>query len=295
MYPITSSRSPNRKIWRLVSASKLSIAVAEAPSGISLSNSKKRAEFSLRAAVSITVTAACSRRARSAARTCKPVKTSAPINVTVETRLSALAKSRCIKSCLAHEQIKLAHIQTDVAIVLPSQLEKSESILVGGKATIHRFVQVDEAASNHEQSNHRLWRVLGDHQRVGLDGRFVDVCSGLRDPVMLQISPVTAHCIAMNGAHVVVSSHHRTEETFQNDDESSRCDVKAAGLEPDTIRVRHPQTLIFQVDVSNEVFATSSIRIETVGKIAEGSDRHKAMIAGQRSAVGCQESRCQPR
>src|SRR5438874_6103023 len=95
MYPITSSRSPNRKIWRLVSASKLSITVAEAPSGISLSNSKKRAEFSLRAAVSITVTAICSRRARLAARTCIPVNTSAPINVTVETRLSVLAKSKC--------------------------------------------------------------------------------------------------------------------------------------------------------------------------------------------------------
>jgi hypothetical protein len=85
---------------------------------------------------------------------------------------------------------------------------------------------------------------------------------------------VTAHRIAMNGAHVVVSSDHRTGETFQNDAESSGCDVEAAGLEPDTIRVRHPETLIFQVDVSNEVFATSSIRIEAVGKIAEGSDRH---------------------
>src|SRR5439155_3802309 len=88
-------RSPNKKIWRLVSASKFSIAAAEAPSGISLSNSKKRAEFSLRAAVSITVTAAWSRRARLAARTCKPVKTSAPIRVMVETRFRRLAKSRC--------------------------------------------------------------------------------------------------------------------------------------------------------------------------------------------------------
>src|SRR5881227_4361450 len=96
---------------------------AEAPSGISLSNSKKRAEFSLSAAVSIAVTAACSLRARLAARTCKPVKTSAPINVTVETRLSALAKSRCIRAAeysgghrtevrnlkSANEQIQLAH------------------------------------------------------------------------------------------------------------------------------------------------------------------------------------------
>src|SRR5882762_3868784 len=152
-----STRNPNRKIWRLVSASKFSITAAEAFSGISLSNSKKRAEFSLKAAVSITVTAICSRRARLAARTCKPVKMSAPINVTVETRLSRLAKSRCIKWCLAHEQIQLARIETGLAIVLPRQLEKRESILVGGKATIHCFVQIDEAAFDHEHGHHRFW------------------------------------------------------------------------------------------------------------------------------------------
>src|SRR6266496_745521 len=93
---------------------------------------------------------------------------------------------------------------------------------------------------------------------------------------MLQISPVTTHRIAMNGANMVVSSHHRAGETFQNDAESSRCDVKGAGLEPDTIRVRNPETLIFQVDVSNEMFAAPSIRIEAVGEIAEGGDRHKS-------------------
>src|SRR5438874_11972923 len=102
---------------------------------------------------------------------------------------------------------------------------------------------------------------------------------------MLQISPVTTHRIAMNGANMVVSSHHRAGEPFQNDAESSRCDVKGAGLKPDTIRVRHPETLIFQVNVSNEVFAAPSIRLETVGEIAEGSDRHKAMIEGQMSDV----------
>jgi hypothetical protein len=38
------------------------------------------------------------------------------------------------------------------------------------------------------------------------------------------------------------------------------------------------------------VFAAPSTRIEAVGEIAEGSDWHKAMIGGQRSAVRCQES-----
>src|SRR5438045_229470 len=109
---------------------------------------------------------------------------------------------------------------------------------------------------------------------MSLAGGFVDVCSGLCDPVMLEVSPVTAHRIAMNGANVVVSSHHRTGEPFQNDAESSRCDVKGAWLKPDTIRVRHPETLIFQVEVGNEVFAAPSIRIDAVGETVEGGDRH---------------------
>jgi hypothetical protein len=49
----------------------------------------------------------------------------------------------------------------------------------------------------------------------------------------------------MNGANMVVSSHHRAGEAFQNDAEPSRCDVKGAGLEPDTICIRHPETVIF--------------------------------------------------
>src|SRR5439155_3162347 len=109
---------------------------------------------------------------------------------------------------------------------------------------------------------------------MSLAGRLIDVCSGLCNPVVLKVSPVTTHGITVNGANMVVSSHHRARETFQNDAESSRCDVKGAGLEPDTIRVRNPETIIFQVDVRNEVFAAPSIRIEAVGEIAEGGDRH---------------------
>src|SRR5438309_4858643 len=95
---------------------------------------------------------------------------------------------------------------------------------------------------------------------------------------MLQVSPVTTHRIAMNGTNMVVSSDHRAGKAFQNDAESSRCDVKGAGLEPDTIRIRNPETLIFQVDVSNEVFAAPSIRIEAVGETVEGSDRHMSPL-----------------
>src|SRR5207248_2753173 len=109
---------------------------------------------------------------------------------------------------------------------------------------------------------------------MSLAGGFVYVGPGLCNPVMLQVSPVTTHRIAVNGANMVVSSHHRTGETFQDDAESSRCHVEGAGLEPDTIRVRYPETIFFQVEVGNEVFAAPSIRIEAIGEIAEGSDRH---------------------
>src|SRR5205823_443133 len=55
-----------------------------------------------------------------------------------------------------------------------------------------------------------------------------------------------------------------------------------------------PEAVIFQVEVRNEVFAAPSIRIEAIGEITEGSDWHKAIIGGQRSAVRGQKSRRQP-
>src|SRR5205814_7693456 len=134
----------------------------------------------------------------------------------------------------------------------------TESVLIRSEATIDRLVQIDETAVEDKHSYHRLGRVVHDHQRVRLAGGLVDVSSGLCNPVVLQVSPVTTQRIAMNGANVVVSSHYRARETLQNDAESSARDIKGAGLEPDTIRVRHPKTLIFQVEVSNEVFAAPS-------------------------------------
>src|SRR6266849_1539123 len=99
---------------------------------------------------------------------------------------------------------------------------------------------------------------------------------------MLQVSPMTTHRIAMNVADVVMSSDHRNGETFQNDGESARCDVKAAGLEPDTIRIRNPETIFFYISVGNEVFATPPIRIEAVAETVEGSDRHMSPFSGSR-------------
>ena len=53
---------------------------------------------------------------------------------------------------LANEQVQLARIQARLAIVLPRQFEKGESILVGSKPTAGRFVQINEAPLNDKQS-----------------------------------------------------------------------------------------------------------------------------------------------
>jgi hypothetical protein len=78
----------------------------------------------------------------------------------------------------------------------------------------------------------------------------------------------------MNGANVVVSADHRAGETLQNNAESTGRDVEAAGLEPDTIRIWNPETVILQFCVDNEMFAAASTCVEAVGETAEGSDWH---------------------
>jgi hypothetical protein len=63
-----------------------------------------------------------------------------------------------------------------------------------------------------------------------------------------------------------------TGETLQDNAETSGRNVKAAGLEPDAIRIGNPRPIIIQVRVRNEVLAVSSIRIEPVGYAVEGND-----------------------
>jgi len=77
---------------------------------------------------------------------------------------------------------------------------------------------------------------------------------------------------------VVVSAQLGAGETFQNDAESSRRDVKAAGLDPYTFGVRNPAAVVVDVDVGNEVFAAPLIRIEAVSETVEGSDRHMSLL-----------------
>jgi hypothetical protein len=76
----------------------------------------------------------------------------------------------------------------------------------------------------------------------------------------------------------VSTTQHRAGETLQNNAKSPGRDVEVAGLDPDTFGIRNPATAVFQVDVGNEVFAASSIRIEAVGETVEGSYRQMCLL-----------------
>ena len=52
------------------------------------------------------------------------------------------------------------------------------------------------------------------------------------------------HRITTHNANVVVSAQHGAGETFQNNAESTGRDIEMAGLEPDTIGIRHPPTVV---------------------------------------------------
>jgi len=51
-----------------------------------------------------------------------------------------------------------------------------------------------------------------------------------------------------------------------------------AGLEPDTIGIRHSTAVVRDVDGRNEVLAASATRIEAISKTVEGSDRHGSLL-----------------
>jgi hypothetical protein len=91
---------------------------------------------------------------------------------------------------------------------------------------------------------------------------------------MFQVSPVPAHRVSVNGADVVVSSYPRTGEAFEHDAESSGRNVEVAGLEPDTVRVRDPQPVVFQVNVGDEMVAASVVVVEAISETGKGGDWH---------------------
>ena len=76
---------------------------------------------------------------------------------------------------------------------------------------------------------------------------------------------------------MVVSSHHGAREPLQNNAESSGRDVKPTGLEPDSIGIRNPEPIIFQLGVGDEMSTAPPMRIESGGTI-EGGDWHSCSL-----------------
>src|SRR5438105_3557517 len=149
--------------------------------------------------------------------------------------------------------------------MLASQFEKGESVFVGCETSISCLVEIDKAALDHENRNHRFWGVFGNHQSVSLASWFINVCFGLCDPVMLQVSPVPAHRISMNGANVIMRPDHFPGQPFQHDAESAARNIEQTRLEPNNLGVWHPPPIVIQIDVRDEVFATPQPRLESIG------------------------------
>src|SRR5215510_7043423 len=91
---------------------------------------------------------------------------------------------------------------------------------------------------------------------------------------MLKVSPMATHCVAMAGAYMVMSSHSCPRQPFQHKTKSARRYVEPAWLEPDPVRVGHPTTVIFQIQICDEMLTASSVSVEAIRDTVEGDDRH---------------------
>jgi hypothetical protein len=185
----------------------------------------------------------------------------------------------CLTPCgvanpLADQLIQLPQIETGLAIVFPRQFQDSESVFVSSEASVLRLVQINQACRDYEEGHHRFRRVIGDNQGVRLAGRFVNKGSGLGNPIMFQVSPVTMHRISVNGANVIVSAQFCAREALEHDAEPSSRNVKLARLEPHAVSVRNPKAVVFQIDVGNEMFAAPLIGVESISETVEISDWH---------------------
>jgi hypothetical protein len=61
-----------------------------------------------------------------------------------------------------------------------------------------------------------------------------------------------------------------------------------AGLEPDTVGIWHPSTVVCRIDMGNEVLAASALRIESIGEAVESDDRH-SFLPVMSAWRGCQQ------
>ena len=83
---------------------------------------------------------------------------------------------------------------------------------------------------------------------------------------------MTTKRVATYRADMVMSAQPGAGQTLQDDAQSPRRDIEVAGLKPDAIGIRNPATVVFQVDVGDEVFTASPTRVEAIGEAAESGD-----------------------
>ena len=62
-------------------------------------------------------------------------------------------------------------------------------------------------------------------------------------------------------------------EALQDNAEPPGRDIEVAGLKGDAVGIRNPATVVFQVDVGDEMFTASPTRVEAIGEAAESGDR----------------------
>src|SRR5687768_10418955 len=85
---------------------------------------------------------------------------------------------------------------------------------------------------------------------------------------------MATHCVTTNGTHVVMTAEFRARQAFQDHSESAGRDIKAAWLEPNALCIRHPKTVIIEVDVGYEMSSASLFRFKAVRETVECSDGH---------------------
>jgi hypothetical protein len=98
--------------------------------------------------------------------------------------------------------------------------------------------------------------------------------TGLTIVLTTQIKDAKSILICAYGSDVIVNTELGSRHSLQNDAESTRRDIEAARLKPDTIRIWNPAPLVSDVDVRSEMLATPSVGIEPVGDAAECCDWH---------------------
>src|SRR5262245_27878063 len=91
---------------------------------------------------------------------------------------------------------------------------------------------------------------------------------------MLKVSPMATHCVAMNGAYMVMSSDSCPRQPFQYETESAQRYGEPAWLQPDPVRVGHTTTVIFQIQIRDDMLTASSVRVEAIRNTVEGDDLH---------------------